>query len=76
MFVSLEHVPGVVFADPDDDVILACATGAGADYIISRDRHLTALGKYRGIAILPPDFSLPVLRSYRAQDEITVDGAN
>jgi len=50
-------VPGVVQVravqdDPDDDAVLACAVEAGADYVVSGDRHLLSLGSYEGIPIV------------------------
>ena len=42
----------IVVADPDDDIFLRCAIVAGADYVVSGDRHLLALGEYAGIPIL------------------------
>lgn len=42
----------IVVADPDDDVFLRCALVAGADYVISGDRHLLNLGKYGHVSIL------------------------
>lgn len=44
----------VVKRDPDDDKILACATGAQAHWIVSGDDHLLSLKSYRGISILTP----------------------
>ena len=44
----------VVPDDPDDNKILACAVKARADYLVSYDPHLTALGDYEGIQILTP----------------------
>lgn len=41
-------------ADPDDDRILECALSAGADAVISGDRHLLELGSCQGIPILNP----------------------
>ncbi len=42
----------VVADDPDDDMYLACALEGEADYLVSGDDHLRALGSYRGIPIL------------------------
>ncbi len=39
----------VIERDPKDDMIIACAVAASADYIISRDRHLLDLGNYQQI---------------------------
>jgi putative PIN family toxin of toxin-antitoxin system len=38
--------------DPSDDKVLACATEAKADLIVSGDQHLLDLGTYQGIPIL------------------------
>jgi len=45
-------VAGAVPADPADEQVLACAVVAGADVIVSGDRHLLDLGAYCGIPIL------------------------
>ncbi len=42
----------VIVADPDDDMFVECAVVAGASLIVSGDRHLLAIGEYRGIHIL------------------------
>ncbi len=41
----------VIAADSDDDHVLAAAF---ADILVSGDRHLLAVGTYRGIRILKP----------------------
>ncbi len=41
----------VVDADPSDDRILECAVAADAQAIVSGDKHLLALGSFRGIRI-------------------------
>jgi len=38
--------------DPSDDMFLACAMEAKADYIISRDPHLRNLKHFHGIRII------------------------
>jgi putative PIN family toxin of toxin-antitoxin system len=40
--------------DPKDDPYLACALGAGAKIIVSRDQDLLTLGKPFGIEIITP----------------------
>lgn len=40
--------------DPDDDPYLACALGAGAKIIVTRDEDLLVLGKPFGIQIITP----------------------
>jgi len=47
-------VAGAIPDDPDDEEILACAVDGRADLIVSGDRHLLALGAFRGIPILSP----------------------
>ena len=37
--------------DPTDDMFLACALEAGADYIVSRDPHLRNLKQFHGTKI-------------------------
>jgi putative PIN family toxin of toxin-antitoxin system len=45
-------VAGAVLDDLADEKVLACAVDAGADLIVSGDRHLLDLGAYQGIPIL------------------------
>ncbi len=45
-------IPPIISADPDDDKLLACASTAKADYIVSGDRHLLDLKIYQEIPIL------------------------
>lgn len=52
-----------VAADPDDDKFLECAVAGRADYLVTRDGHLLAIGRYRGLAILPPAEFLAVLKN-------------
>ncbi|HRQ40268.1 MAG TPA: putative toxin-antitoxin system toxin component, PIN family [Chloroflexota bacterium] len=46
------NVSGVIPADPDDEMILACALDGQADFIASGDRHLLELREYQGIPII------------------------
>lgn len=48
----------VIKEDPDDNRVLECAVSGRADAIISGDRHLLALGSFRGIPILTPQAAL------------------
>ncbi|MEK7810017.1 MAG: putative toxin-antitoxin system toxin component, PIN family [Chloroflexota bacterium] len=58
-----------VLADPDDDVVLACATIGKADYIITYDPHFDSLGgEYLGIKILKAIPFLQILREQQNQD--------
>ncbi len=42
----------IIVADPDDDMIIACAIGGKAESIVTGDDHLLALGNYHAIEIL------------------------
>ncbi|MEW6446496.1 MAG: putative toxin-antitoxin system toxin component, PIN family [Bacillota bacterium] len=42
----------LVEKDPSDNRLIECAVAGGADYIISQDRHLLAIGEYSGIKIM------------------------
>ena len=53
----------VIERDPKDDMIIACAVAASADYIISRDRDLLDLGNYQQIQIVTPEDFIHILRS-------------
>jgi putative PIN family toxin of toxin-antitoxin system len=54
-------VVAAVPEDPPDNLILGTAVAASADYIVSGDNHLLALGSYQGIPILTPRQFLFVL---------------
>jgi len=45
------EVTGVA-RDPDDDKLLACAVEGEADYVVTGDDDLLALGSYQGVAII------------------------
>jgi len=38
--------------DPSDEIFLACAVDAAADFIVSGDRHLLELSEYKDISIV------------------------
>ncbi len=40
--------------DPDDNAILECALEGKVKYIITNDKHLLKLQKFKGIKILAP----------------------
>ena len=47
-----------VASHPEDDLILATAVSAQADYLVTGDRQLLALGEYQGVRIVTPrDFA-------------------
>ncbi len=43
---------GAVPADPKDDMVIAAALEAKAEYVISEDKHLLDLDQYQGIKIM------------------------
>jgi uncharacterized protein len=49
--VEPAHIQPVIADDPDDDILIACALGGAADYIVSGDHHLLDLGQYQTIRI-------------------------
>ena len=51
-----------VVRDPNDDMILATAVAARADFLVTRDRDLLTLDRYGGIAIVTPEAFLAKLR--------------
>lgn len=54
-------VPSVVSADPDDDQVIAAAVTAGAELIVSGDRHLLDLVRHGEIRIVAPADALRLL---------------
>lgn len=44
----------VVEADPDDNKFIECAAEVQASCIVSGDKHLTEMKKFRDIIIIPP----------------------
>jgi len=51
----------VIKEDPDDNRFLECAVEGKAKYIVSRNKHLLKLGKYKDIEIVKPDTLLKML---------------
>ena len=39
-------------ADPTDNRLLECAVAAGSHVLVTGDRHLLALGSFRGIDVM------------------------
>jgi predicted nucleic acid-binding protein len=44
----------IIKEDLEDNKILECALTAGADFIVSGDKHLQELGNYKKTKILTP----------------------
>jgi putative PIN family toxin of toxin-antitoxin system len=47
-------LPKPICRDPDDDVVLATAVAAGADFVVTGDSDLLVLVAYEGTAIVSP----------------------
>jgi len=53
VLVNVSSIPRVIAADPDDDVILACAVAGQATHLVTYDLHFALLGdSYRGIRLI------------------------
>jgi uncharacterized protein len=62
----VDDLPEVsVVRDPEDDMIIATALAAKADYLVSRDKDLLVLGEHEGIKIVTPEEFLSALRQAR-----------
>ena len=51
--VSPTPLAALVCADPDDDMVVACAITANANCIVTGDAQFLALGSHQSIEILP-----------------------
>ena len=45
----------VIKDDPDDNKIIECAIESSSDFIITYDRHLLKIGKYKDVKIVKPE---------------------
>ena len=52
----------LVVRDPNDDMIIACAIKARADYIVTRDKDLLTLNSYKGIHFASPEEFIRLLK--------------
>jgi uncharacterized protein len=52
--VSSANLPDVTIRDMDDMIVLTCAIGGQADYIVTGDDDLLILKEYGGIPIVTP----------------------
>ncbi len=50
---NLDPIPNIC-RDPNDDMIIACAIDAAADYIVTGDEDLLILKRYKDIVIINP----------------------
>lgn len=66
----VERPPPVrVVRDPEDDMVLACALAATADFVVSRDDDLLSLGEFNGIRLVSPEAFLSLLRTIKPLPE-------
>lgn len=56
--VEPKEIDPVIYDDPDDDAVLACAITVGADIIVSGDKHLLRVTSFEDIPILQPSDAL------------------
>ena len=64
-----DEIGRVVTADPDDDIVIACAVVGKAPHLVTYDPHLLNLGKtYQGVAILDGLHFLYTVRGDTAPD--------
>lgn len=54
LLITPEHIQPVIKRDSSDDMFLACASTANAQYIISGDKHLLDLKNVAGIPVVTP----------------------
>lgn len=63
-FLAMVSIPKVLDAvpdDPDDNMVLECAIEGRAQYIITGDKHLLVLKKFRHIQIVSANDFLKIL---------------
>jgi uncharacterized protein len=52
--IQPQPLPPVIHEDPSDDKFLECAVAGKAAFIVTGDKHLLRLGRFRGIRIVKP----------------------
>lgn len=62
LYSSIELKTAIIKEDPSDTKFLSCAFSCGASFIISGDKHLLSLKKFRNIPILSPQKFLKILK--------------
>lgn len=53
--ITINESVNIIIDDPQDNKVLECAVSAGADFIVSGDKHLLNLKNFKGIEILLPE---------------------
>jgi uncharacterized protein len=59
--VSVKHTIRMIAQDPDDDIVLSTALEGNASLIVSGDKHLLDLKRFKGIRILTVEELLETL---------------
>lgn len=60
---AVVRVPTIrVVRDPSDDMVIACAIAAAADYLITRDDDLLSLKCYNSVRVVTPEEFHRILR--------------
>ena len=57
-----------VATHPEDDLVLAAAASAGADYLVTHDKQLLKIGRFQGVTILSPRDVLTLLEQREGDD--------
>lgn len=60
--VTPTPISPTILDDPDDDHVLACALTAGADAIVSGDRHLLDLHAFQSMPIVTPAGAMQMIK--------------
>jgi uncharacterized protein len=63
VLVSVKQTRKVIPEDPADDIVLSTALEGKASYIISGDKHLLSLKRFRGVRLVTVDEMLETLES-------------
>ncbi len=61
--IEPQVLSAAISRDPDDDHVLACATAAQVDLIVTRDKDLLVLNSYQHIPIVPSAEALRLITS-------------
>ena len=57
-------VPGVA-PDPKDDIVIATALGAEAEFLVTGDKELLVIGSYRGVQIVSVSEAIRIIRNQK-----------
>lgn len=61
--LDAESIPRVITADPDDDIMIACAVQARVGFLVTNDRHFDVLGgSFRDVKVVDTLHFLRIVR--------------